>query len=83
MVCNGATWTVNHNQTFHNGAKVFVREGAHLDMSNSAAMRNADVRMVSGTQMLMNDNSFYKRKNGKAFNVPSGAKFILNKGKIK
>ena len=83
VVCNGATWTVNHNQTFHNGAKVFVREGAHLDMSNSAAMRNADVRMVSGTQMLMNDNSFYKRKNGKAFNVPSGAKFILNKGKIK
>jgi len=83
VVCNGATWTVSHNQTFHNGAKVFVREGAHLDMTNSAAMRNADVRMVSGTQMMMNDNSFYKRKNGKAFNVPSGAKFILNKGKIK
>jgi hypothetical protein len=82
VVCNGATWTVSHSQTFHNGAKVFVREGAQLNTASSAVMRDADVRIISGTQMTMNGGSNYVRKSGKGFSVPPGATFRLQKGKI-
>lgn len=82
VVRNNAHWTIWHNITFHNGAKVFVRNGSTVEASFNAQLKNAQIIMENPSKMSMNGNSKIIRRQGTDFVVPLGSSFKQEQGRI-
>ena len=82
VLCNGATWLIQENVAFHNGAKLIIRENAHLNVKANGALRGANVISKSSSQVNVEDGGQIIRPTNGEFKVEVGSSFILTEGSI-
>ena len=82
VLCNGATWDIQDNVTFHNGAKMIIRENAHLNVKANGALRGANVISKSSSQVNVEDGGQIIRPTNGEIKVELGSSFELNEGCI-
>ena len=81
-ISNNATWTINHNQYFYNGAEIIVKNGSTLVVSG-ATLENVNISIESGAKIIVNNNGRIHLKSLSEFAPPLGAIIEMNYGEIK
>ena len=81
-VNSNATWTVAHDRFFYNGAKIIIRNGSSLVLSNGALLDNVEIVMESGATLRVTGNSKIRMRSGMNLNAPLGASVIIESGEI-
>lgn len=81
-VTNNSTWTVNHDITFYNGAKITIKNGCTLILGNGAILENVEIIMESGAFLKIMGNSKVHLRSGVGFSPPVGAIVEIESGEI-
>ncbi len=82
VLCNGATWDIQDNVTFHNGAKLIVRENAQLNVEANGVLRGANVVSKSSSQVKLENGGQIIRPTNGEFKVELGSTFELDEGSV-
>ena len=82
VLCNGATWDIQDNVTFHNGAKLIVRENAQLSVKANGVLRGANVISKSSSQVKVEEGGQIIRPTNGEFKVELGSTFELDEGSV-
>ena len=67
---------------FHNGAKVFISQGATLKLENGFLFYNAEIIMEPGSKLIVDDGSRVILRRGSSFSPPVGAIVEIRNGSI-
>lgn len=79
---NGMYREIISDIRFHNGSKLFMREGTHLSLLDPITLYDAHIIMEPYTKLNMEDGSRIKMKKGIVFEVPKGAVLEIKNGSI-
>lgn len=82
-IIDNATWTISHKQTFFNGAKVTIRNGSTLIVTNEASLEDVEIIMEDGAKLKITDNGKVHLRDGVYFAPPQGAIVEIEYGEIK
>ena len=81
-VINNATWTIKHSRTFYNGAKITIRNGCSLILTNGAVLEDVEIVLESGATLKILENGKVHLRNGIGFDHPIGAVVEIDYGEI-
>lgn len=81
-VTNNATWTICHNRTFYNGARITIRNGSSIILTNGAILENVEIIMESGATLKILENGKIHLRDGIMFGHPVGAVVEVEYGEI-
>ena len=82
-ITNNATWTVCHDRIFYNGARILIKSGSSLNLTNNALLDNVKIDMESGATLVVTGNGKIHLRNRIDFNPPVGAIVRIEYGELK
>lgn len=80
-VKNGATFEIKNDVQMSEDSKIIVENGGHL-IINGKILDNADIQMLSGSQIDIINGGVIRMRANKAFDAPLGATVNVNNGRI-
>lgn len=80
-VKNGATFEIKNDVQMSEDSKIIVENGGHL-IINGKILDNADIQMLSGSQIDIINGGVIRMRANKAFDAPLGATVNINNGSI-
>ena len=82
VIGENGVWEIYKTCYFHNGAKLIIKPGASLYITNNAILNDVEIIMYPSSKLYIMDNSKLKIRNGTSFEPPIGAIIHIYHGTI-
>ena len=82
VIGENGVWEINKTCYFHNGAKLIIKPGASLYITNNAILNDVEIIMYPTSKLYIMDNSKLRIRNGTSFEPPIGAIIYIYCGTI-
>jgi hypothetical protein len=82
VIQNNATWTVKDSLYMHNLSKIIIRSGATLYVRNQAVIKDADIVLEAGGNIIVDENGRIKLSEKHTFVAPIGSTVDIKYGSI-